>query len=279
MILRQILEKNEEELTIFRGEINKRGFIRQLQELYSELRTGNIQPEDLMLLFGDSPNAEDQQLKMKDLKLIFSAYDSELTQRALTNEDALSILANYMQTQDFNNVKFIVSGFSRINGQEYQLLQAMMEKGQLVVDLLLDRPYTADLPEVLTLFHETGKLYFRLFQSARERKVPILVDRFAPEQTRPTELQLLQTMWEETSSQKKAAVHKLGGQEHLHLWEAENPTEEVRQLAVEIRRLVSEENYRYRDIQVLTKNMSLYGNILRRSFKKWQFLFISMKNK
>ena len=82
-----------------------------------------------MLLFGDSPNAEDQQLKMKDLKLIFSAYDSELTQRALTNEDALSILANYMQTQDFNNVKFIVSGFSRINGQEYQLLQAMMEKG------------------------------------------------------------------------------------------------------------------------------------------------------
>ncbi|WP_426056829.1 hypothetical protein, partial [Escherichia coli] len=76
-------------------------FIRQLQELYSELRTGNIQPEDLMLLFGDSPNAEDQQLKMKDLKLIFSAYDIELTQRALTNEDALSILANYMQTQDF----------------------------------------------------------------------------------------------------------------------------------------------------------------------------------
>ncbi|MEO2701147.1 ATP-dependent helicase, partial [Enterococcus faecium] len=273
MILRQILEKHEEELTIFRGEINKRGFIRQLQELYSELRIGNIQPEDLMLLFGDSPNAEDQQLKMKDLKLIFSAYDSELTERALSNEDALAILANYMQTQDFTNVKFIVSGFSRINGQEYQLLQAMMEKGQLVVDLLLDRPYTADLPEVLTLFHETGKLYFRLFQSARERKVPILVDRFAPEQNRPTALQLLQTMWEETSSQKKATVHKLGEQEALHLWEAENPTEEVRQLAVEIRRLVSEENYRYRDIQVLTKNMSLYGNILRPIFQEMAIPF------
>ena len=95
------------------------------------------------------------------------------------------------------------------------------------------------------------------FQSARERKVPILVDRFAPEQNRPTELQLLQTMWEETSSQKKATVRKLGEQEALHLWEAENPTEEVRQLAVEIRRLVSEENYRYRDIQVLTKKYVL----------------------
>lgn len=99
------------------------------------------------------------------------------------------------------------------------------------------------------------------------------MDRFAPEQTRPTELQLLQTMWEETSSQKKAAVHKIGGQEHLHLWEAENPTEEVRQLAVEIRRLVSEENYRYRDIQVLTKNMSLYGNILRPIFQEMAIPF------
>lgn len=67
-------------------------------------------------------------LKWKTWSWFFSLWQ-QLTQRALTNEDALSILANYMQTQDFNNVKFIVSGFSRINGQEYQLLQAMMEKG------------------------------------------------------------------------------------------------------------------------------------------------------
>ncbi len=57
------------------------------------------------------------------------------------------------------------------------------------------------------------------------------------------------------------------------MWEAENPTEEVRQLAVEIRRLVSEENYRYRDIQVLTKNMSLYGNILRPIFQEMAIPF------
>ena len=86
-----------------------------------------------------------------------------MTQRALTNEDALSILANYMQTQDFNNVKFIVSGFSN-QWSRVSITAGNDGKGQLVVDLLLDRPYTADLPEVLTLFHETGKLYFRLFK-------------------------------------------------------------------------------------------------------------------
>ena len=79
-------------------------------------------------------------------------------------------------------------------------------------------------------------------------------------------------MWEETSSQKKATVRKLGEQEALHLWEAENPTEEVRQLAVEIRRLVSEENYRYRDIQVLTKICPYMEIFFDQSFKKWRFL-------
>jgi len=81
---------------------------------------------------------EDRQLKMKDLQLIFSAFEEELVQRALQSEDALTVLANYMATQDYHKIKFLVSGFARINAQEYQLLQKMMEKGHLVVDLLLD---------------------------------------------------------------------------------------------------------------------------------------------
>lgn len=269
MIFRQILEKNEENLTIFRGEINKKGFIQQLQELYNELRVGNIAPEDLVFSqMAESPKEENQQLKMKDLQLIFTAFEEELFRRALQSEDALTILANYMQTQEMSQVKFIVSGFTRVNAQEYRLLQVMMERGHLVVDLLLDRPYITDMPDVLTLFHETGKLYFQLISSAKERKVPVLVEKFAPDRHLPSSLQELQKMWEETSSNKKVKPIKLEKQEELKLWEAENATEEVRQLAVEIRRLVSEEQYRYRDIQILTKNMSFYGNLLQPVFKE-----------
>ncbi len=269
MILRQILEKNEEELTIFRGEINKKGFIQQLQELYNEMRVGNISPEDLVFSKEQgSPKEEDQQLKLKDLQLIFSKFEEELMKRSLKFEDALTVLASYMKTKEMKNVKFIVTGFSRLNAQEYQLLQLMMEQGHLVVDLLLDRPYVSDMPEVLTLFHETGKLYYQLVTSAKERKVPVFVEKYAVERTLPKALLSLQTMWEETSSNKRVKPLILEKQEDLHLWEAENPTEEIRQLAVEIRRLVSEENYRYRDIQVLTKEMGLYANLIQPIFNE-----------
>ncbi|EOH89909.1 PD-(D/E)XK nuclease family protein [Enterococcus villorum] len=269
MILRQILEKNEENLTIFRGEINKKGFIKQLQELYNELQIGKIAPEDLVFSQPtESPKEENQQLKMKDLQLIFTAFEEELLKRALQVEDALTILANYMQTQEMSEVKFIVSGFTRVNAQEYQLLQVMMEKGRLVVDLLLDRPYITEMPELLTLFHETGKLYFQLISSAKERKIPVFVEKYAPAHSLPFALQNLQKMWEDTSSNKKIKPIKLEEQEALKVWEAENATEEVRQLAVEIRRLVSEEHYRYRDIQILTKDMGFYGNLIQPVFKE-----------
>lgn len=73
--------------------------------------------------------------------------------------------------------------------------------------------------------------------------VPVSVDHYAPNREYPKELQTLQQMWEETSSHQKSQSVELGAQETLHLWEAENPTEEVRQLAVEIRRLVSQEAF------------------------------------
>ncbi|MGM9903920.1 MAG: PD-(D/E)XK nuclease family protein [Enterococcus sp.] len=274
MILRQILEKNREELTIFRGEIRKKGFIRQLQELYGELQAGNIAPSDLITAtLTDSPKEEDRQLKMKDLQLIFSAFEEELLQRALQSEDALSILAKYMATQDYSHIKFLVSGFSRINAREYQLLQRMMEKGHLVVDLLLDRPYPTELPDPLSLFYTSGKLYLQLIQAARGLNLPVLVDEYAQNQEVNQELQALQRMWEETSSQQPIHARKLGEQDKIRLWEAENPTEEIRQVAVEIRRLVSEGQYRYRDIQILTKDMGLYGNILQPIFREMAIPF------
>ncbi len=60
------------------------------------------------------------------------------------------------------------------------------------------------MPEVPTLFHETGKLYFQLITSAKERKVPVFVEKYAVDRALPPALQSVLTVWENTSSNKKA---------------------------------------------------------------------------
>lgn len=64
MILRKILHEQREELTIFRGEVNKTGFIQQLVHFYQEMQIGNVTVEDLV----ENGNDQDQVLKLQDLK-------------------------------------------------------------------------------------------------------------------------------------------------------------------------------------------------------------------
>ncbi|MFV0560800.1 MAG: PD-(D/E)XK nuclease family protein [Enterococcus sp.] len=270
MLFRQVLEQNKEALTVFRGEINKKGFIQQLQDLYKELQSGNVQPEDLILTNEtNTAKAEDQQLKMKDLQLIFRAFETELLEHNLQSEDILTTLSSYLEQQDLSHVKFFVTGFSKLNAQEFHLLSILMHRGALVVDLLLDRQYPDDFPQPLDLFAETGALYFKLYQIAAQNKVHILRDMFAQQKEQPHELLALQNSWIQSMKQEKIQKYALGTNDVLRIWSAENPTEEVRHLAVEIRRLISETDLRYRDIQVLTKNMGLYGNLIRPIFQEF----------
>ena len=60
MIFRKILVEAEEELQIFRGEINKPGFIQQLFQLYQEMREGNIEIAELY------PFLENKRRTLKD---------------------------------------------------------------------------------------------------------------------------------------------------------------------------------------------------------------------
>jgi ATP-dependent helicase/nuclease subunit B len=268
MLLRQVLAKRQEELTVFRGEINKKGFIKQLQDLYNELQTGNITPDDLIVQGIETPKQEDQRLKMQDLQLIFNTFEEEMLIHGVQSENQMTLLANYLSQQDLSHIKFIVSGFSQLNAQEYQLLRVLMERGHLTIDLLLDKAYPATPPEPLDLFYSTGQIYFRLKQAAAEARIPVYLDKHAPDKPLAQAITSLQEVWEETSSQKRRQEHSLGKQQDLRLWEAETPTEEIRQAAVEIRRLVSEEGYRYRDIQILTKSMDLYSDLIQPIFEE-----------
>ena len=61
----------------------------------------------------------------------------------------------------------------------------------------------------------------------------------------------------------------------LFLWRAENVKEELTHVATEIRRLVVEEGYRYKEIQVLTRDLDCYENLLEPILRNTRFLFMS----
>ena len=261
MILRKILHEQREHLTIFRGEVNKTGFIQQLIGFYQEMRIGNIAVDDL----GENGSNQDQVLKLQDLKKVFSAYEDALISYNVTTEDPLQLLLEHLDTQKLSNYLFIVSGFTRFNAQELNVLNKLMSCGELFVSLELDRAYPNEEPNPLNLFVDPGKTYHQLKRYADSQKISVLSDQFARKYE--SVFNQLGDFW---SSQKK---NDLSRTDQIQITKYGTIAEEIRKVGEEIRHLVRDKGYRYKDIQILLRKPQAYNSVLPDLFTKLEIPF------
>lgn len=293
MILRKILLDLEEELILFRGEINKPGFIQQLLSLYQEMQTSNIATEDLHLGGTMNRSNGEDALKFSELALIFQRFELEMVTRELQVEQPLALLTRYLQQgskpneltndrPDLSESLFIISGFSAFSTQEQSVLKELMKQGHVVVDLLLDHGYPQELPSPLDLFYESGRSYHQLFLDARTENIAIYLDqKLSPSEAQQVTLEKaaayneVESFWRKTQNQ----LHYQQQQSvspYLEMWKVGNPEEEVRQIAAKIRALISEQKgakLRYRDIQVLTLQPEIYHQYIPTIFKEYEIPF------
>lgn len=272
MIFRKILSENEEKLTVFRGEINKSGFIQQLYALYQEMKEGNVELSDLASISGqeDSPNDQDMTRKLEDLQWLFAAFEQALQTHGINDTDYLNVLSSYLKTRDLKNVLFVLSGYDRFNAKEQALIQTLMEQGaEVKVALKLDHAYSDRKPESVELFYETGSTYFELYQLARQSQVPVLTDHVEKKYSliQSEEIAAVGNFWIQSRKNVDSDNVSLAAAQDVQLWCAETPKEELTSAAKEIRRLVVEEGYRYKDIQLATREFDKYQPILKPIFQ------------
>lgn len=269
MIFRQILLEHKEELTVLQGEISKTGFIQQLYSFYRELKEGNVTAADLTSVITLAGGKEDQQLKLKDLALVVSAFEEELVVRRLHSDDYLQQLKQHLEGKDLSRLLFIVSGFSRFSARELQLLSVLMQQGNLQVSLML-APKQLRGPELgpLDLFYDSQNSYLKLKQAADAAKVETFFDQTAEAKIKPEPLKALLNYWEESQSRQTVHPKKIDDRPQLEIIKAESPREEITWAARSIRRKVVEGKLRYKDIQLLVRDMEVYSSLIPTIFQQ-----------
>lgn len=261
MVLRKVVEEEEPHLTVFKGETQKNGFIMQLADFYQELKIGNVSIEDLLLLQeGDSAQAQDRQLKLQDLYRIYNRYESELEANQVDVADVHLLLADFLNQQPMENTLFIVTGFSQFNARELQILLAIMNQSHLYLNLLAGKEELQQPASPIDLFFESHRTYHQLKQFADQMKIPVYFDQLA--EKLPTPFNQIASFLEGKEAIDQALP--------LKIWQFETPLAEVRRIANEIRRLVGEEDYRYQDIEILTRDFVTYGELLPTIFQQME---------
>ncbi|AYM03993.1 ATP-dependent helicase [Levilactobacillus brevis] len=265
MLIYQIIQSHADELTIFRGEVDRPGFVSQLTTQLAEFKVGQVTAADLMSAIDQLPGTNaDLQAKLHDLMIIYDAFETQMLGKYIENTDLLNQLADYLTHRvDLSHAHFYLEGFSQLSAQERQLVAVLIQQAASVtVALNLDKPYPQDLPDTTNLFFQSAKTYHQLYTVAQANHVRVLVDQRAKSARVSADLQALDDYWQASNTLAPLPAHAAVTPTNIQIVQADNRYVEVSRVATQIRQLVATGKYRYQDFLVLARHLDAYQTVI-----------------
>ncbi len=288
MLLQKILKEEEENLTIYRGASQESGFIQRLITLFSEFRNGKIQPEDLReLILGEevNPNEDDFKRKLEDLSYLYEKYNEAVVDSYLEREDLYKELIKMIGEGEanFKNTIIYIDHYEHFSAQELELLTTIAKySARLVINLTITEQSVSTQNDLNNLFYRPLKTYHQLTEAFQLKQIEILEPLFTKDSSvlnpneEQTNLDELRNYWIQSSQsmgQQELSRFKNKSYDQIELWAAEDMDAEVLHIATQIKRMVASGEYRYKDFQIMTRDLAGYELSFEALFNQNQLPF------
>ncbi len=290
MVLSLVAEKYNQKLLYFKGEIDRPGFLEEAKSLISECLQYGVSPESLSACAEKSAKKLTG-AKLHDMALLYQGFLSWLLEHKKYTEEGISELAleQIVRDPNLNNATFILDGFTGFTVSELHCLELLLEgKNEILISLEVrsrEEGNLYDKGDLSSLFYLTKDAVKEVEELALKLDVNVLpainlnlYDSISGERRKEgavfprfekiPALQIICDDYAFGKPEKKEEKFKPFG---ISLQECPNILREVEEAAVEIRALVKDEGYRYRDIAVIVPDPESYRDIL---FRKWKDLEI-----
>ena len=269
LILRKLAAEHEQELTVLSGRMNRMGYINEVKSAISEFMQYGIGQKELGELVDFSQSRGSLCYKLRDLKVLYESFLKAIDGRFVTTEGKLGLLAAKLDQSSLVRDSIVVfdgfTGFTPIQNRVIEKLLVMAREVRVTILMDADENIDRDDGEQ-KLFALSKKTIRSLTHLAEKNGVP----------RKPDILLSVTPVWrfshnpgmahleQELFRYRKGAFR--GEQDAVRVSEASTPREEVRQVCLQIRRLLQEEGYQYRDIAVVTGDMSAYADHIEDQF-------------
>ncbi|MGF9965120.1 helicase-exonuclease AddAB subunit AddB [Bacillus rhizoplanae] len=277
MLLRKIVEARKEELYVFQKAAEQNGFFEQLGSMIAEFKRYNLTPSNVYAMWQEldaHSSGNEQKLlanKIYDLQLLYDDFERALIGKYLDSEDYMQLLFEKLPHSEYVRDSIIyIDGFHTFSPQELEIVRQLLRCGaKMTIALTLDEQTLSNKANELDLFYQTLIAYEKVKQVAREEKIVIEDTIVMREQPRfiSKALAHLETHYD------SRPYAEFQGESQITLYSAANLRAEVEGVAREIRRLVAEEGYRYRDISVLLRNGESYYDMIKTLFIDYNIPF------
>jgi ATP-dependent helicase/nuclease subunit B len=281
MVLHKLLLELGSELTLYKGSVQRMGLAEKLSGLLDELQHSNCTAKQVALLseaLAHKPGKTLAARKWSDIAKVFAAYEAYFTEGngRFSNPDIeLKDAKDRAASTDFlKGARLWVDGFSGFSVQERNLLTELLKLSQdASIALCLD-PATMDLENAdedaldpCSLFASTEQTYCELLRVVRGCKLPLAEPVILDRPLRFSDAPALATLEGNLASDKPGKPTSAGGA--IQIAACGNIRAEMRWAATQIRTLVKNNRYRYRDIAVVVPDMDGYQHYIESAFSQY----------
>ena len=285
LLLRRVAGQCEKKLKILGRSIHYPGMIAEVKSVISEFMQYRIGDSELSVMQDYAANRGQGALnaRLSDLQVLYQAFLQGKRDRFITNEEMLDLLAEAIPSSEWvRKSAFVLDGFTGFTPVQYRVIMALIRcSREVIISLTFGRDSGPSLEWVSShkspggedaLFYLTRKTVCDIEKMAAlegmQRGRDIYVsgpDGVPPRFTGNPVLAHL----ERNVFRHPSAVFEGDPDGRIGIFETDTPEEEVRQICIEIRRLVLNKGYEYRNISVVCGDLERYGAIFEKQAARY----------
>ncbi len=258
------LEETQDKLSVYGRFAKSTGVVSEMLKVYDELKYCAIKPQELEATAQKLPDGMLRK-KLIDLSLVSSAFEALTAQRFSDDRDMLSVLTEHLyDNRFFGGATVFIDGFKGFTAQELDLISAIMAQSEnTYITLCTDKIYGSE--HDISPFACVRSTAQKLIDAANKNGVavkqefpPAFENRYASKAIEALENGLY-----------AAAAPFEGDSKEVCICSARNIYEECDYVARNVKRLLREENYRCREIAIISRSEQTYSKALRAALKKY----------
>lgn len=264
LIVRKILEDKKDELLIFKKNIDKPGFVEEIKSAVSEMLQYGVAPKDLRHVVEEVTDKPLLTYKLRDLITVFEGFKSYVNGKYIASEEILEVLCRVANRSKMLRDSIItLDGFTGFTPIQYRLIQILMECCQkLTVTVTIDSGEKMNLQDGMeNLFYLSKNTIRKLYHIADESgvgiKAPIIMNDKVPVRLKES----AGLVFLEKNIFRYGNAHFTGKDDSIQIFEGNMPKNEIAFAVGEIKRLIMEKGYHYRDFAIVSADIETYGEL------------------
>lgn len=251
-------------LKLYQKNLHAYSFIQSMLQMHTELKCCNVSPDQLLRAAGQVDKTILQN-KIHDISLIMQAYDAVIADSFLDSADDLNRLYETLGKVDYlKGRKVYIDGFDGFTAQELKIIQRMLTDAQSVTITLPTDSITLSDTD-FSLFVNVKRTANQLIRLAKRHRIPIAAPIKLTEPKRFQNDDLLHI--EQNFMRPDEKKIPCGGA--VHLYKAANLYEECDYVCRTIKKLLRTEQYRCKEIAIISRDLADYRLPLENAFRSY----------